>query len=135
MRVWRASAAVVAIAMTAGTVLGTVRELVIRRWLSEDIALALETPPMLVVCWFAIRWATRRFEVERTTVARLWMGGAILVLQVLAEDLLTRVLRGGSVFAHWGTYRPAALALTAAGLLAFAAMPLFQLRVGPPHRH
>lgn len=127
MRVWKAALASVAIAMTAGTVLGTFRELVARRWLSDEWALALETPLMLAVCAYAVQWAARRFQVAERLGVRLQMGAAVLLLQVTAEDLLTRVLRGGSVFEHWATYSPAALAITVFGLVAFAALPALLL--------
>jgi hypothetical protein len=132
MRIWKAALASVGIAMAAGTVLGTVRELVLREWLSNEWALALETPLMIAVCGYAVHWAIRRFEVPERVTARLQMGAAVLLLQVTAEDLLTRVLRGGSVFEHWASYSPAALAITVFGLAAFAVLPVLLLRVHVP---
>jgi hypothetical protein len=56
------------------------------------------------------------------------MGLLALCLLLIAEDILTRLLRGVSVFEHWAGFTLLGNATNIAGLLAFFLMPLLVRR-------
>jgi hypothetical protein len=132
MRIVKAAAACVAIAMLVGTVLGTVRELLLLRHIGLEAALALETPVMLAVCAWSVHWAVRRFAVPARLPPRVAMGTLLLAMQLGAEELLTRAAWGTSVFERWATFGPLASAINAFGLAVFAALPALLLAASRP---
>jgi len=69
-----------------------------------------------------------RFDVQSKAAARFAMGLLAQCLLLIAEDILTRLLRGVSVFEHWAGFTLLGNATNIAGLLAFFLMPLLVRR-------
>lgn len=131
-RIIPAAGCYVALAFGAGFVVGPVRELVLAPAIGATAALAVETPIMALVSWLAARWTAVRFAVPSRVAARLRMGLLALGMLVALEEGTTRLLRGGSIFAHWADQPGAEQLLTVVGLLLFLAMPaLITLRLRP----
>jgi hypothetical protein len=124
----RAGASYFALAFAAGFVLGTIRELAIAGRVGMDAALLIELPLMIAISYFAARWAVRRFDVPSKAASLFAMGMLALCLLLIAEDILTRLLRGVSVFEHWAGFTLLGNATNIAGLLAFFLMPLLVRR-------
>ncbi|MFK3888770.1 hypothetical protein [Sphingomonas sp. NPDC079357] len=109
---------------TVGFLLGTARELAVAPALGTTTALVVELPIMIAASVGIGRWCLRRERPRFAAAERLAMGAVSLILLLLMEDLLTRALRGTSLSEQWASQTEARLALTIAGLLAFAIAPL-----------
>lgn len=123
----KAGAAYFAIVFAFGFVLGSVRVLGVEGLTGEVIAVALELPIMLLVCWFVAGWLVARLAVSPDTGHRLRMGAVALVLLLLAEAMLAMAF-GRTLSAHLASYATMRGGLTLLGQFGFAAMPLL---VGP----
>lgn len=121
-----------ALAFAAGFVMGAARLLLVAPRLGETAAVALEAPAMLALCWWLARWSAACRAVPPTLAARAAMGGAGLAA-LLALELGLAVLGFGRTLAAF-----LAAYLTPAGLIglgaqiAFALLPLIQLRCPAP---
>lgn len=133
-RVLAASLAYAALAFAGGFVFGSVRELWLRPRFGHDLALTIEAPFMFAVSALAARIALRRFPLATRAGTRLRMATASLLLLLAMEEGLTRLLRGGSLFAYWADFDAWAQAVNVLGLLVFFAMPLLALWL-PGRRH
>lgn len=112
------------VAFTAGFMFGAFRELVVAPLVTLDLAIVLETPVMAVVVWLAAGFSIRRLGVPGNLASRLPMGLLALGLLLGAEELLTRVMRGGSLLDHWATFGNLAAAANFAGLVWFTLAPV-----------
>jgi hypothetical protein len=121
-----------ALAFALGFVLGTARTIFIQNvpGASRLLGVLIELPIMLSASWFLCRTVIRRFAVAPTVVARAVMGGLALALLLLAELLVGALLFGRRPGEHFALYRDASYALGLAAQIAFALMPLAQLRQG-----
>ncbi len=112
------------IAFAAGFVFGAIRELAVTPRMTSDLAIVLEAPVMAVVVWFAAGFSVRQLDVPRSFAFRLPMGVLALGLMLGAEDILTRVMRGGSLLDHWATFGLLATGTILASLFWFTLAPV-----------
>ncbi len=120
-----------ALAFGLGFLLGTARTLFV-----EDapgarrlLGVLIELPIMLGASWFLCRIVVRRFAVAPTAAARAVMGGVALALLLLAELAVGALLFGRTPGEHFALYGETSYALGLAAQIAFALMPLVQLRM------
>jgi hypothetical protein len=94
------------------------------------LGVLIELPIMLGASWFLCRYVIHRFEVAPTVAVRAVMGGLAFALLMLAELVGSALLFGRSPGEHLALYKDASGALGLAAQLAFALMPLVQMRLG-----
>ena len=117
-----------AIVFAAGFLLGTFRMFVLLPLTSELAAVALELPIILIISWLVCRRLISRFSVPATASQRLAMGALAFCLLMLAEVGLSVLVfdrSGAEYLAHLQT-APGLLGV--AGQIAFALLPLAQLK-------
>lgn len=117
-----------AIVFAAGFLLGTFRVFVLLPLIGELAAVALELPIILIISWLVCRRLISRFSVPATASQRLAMGALAFCLLMLAEVGLSVLVfdrSGAEYLAHLLT-APGLLGL--AGQVAFALLPLSQLK-------
>jgi hypothetical protein len=123
-----------AMVFALGFLLGTVRTALVGE--APDggrlIGVLIELPVMLGACWFLCRYIVRRFAVAPTLAARVLMGGLAFALLMLAEMGLGALFMGRTPAEHLALYRDASHALGLAAQVAFAVMPLAQMRLHSP---
>jgi hypothetical protein len=121
-----------ALVFALGFLLGTVRTFFVRDAPSGGrlLGVLIELPIMVSASWFLCRYVIHRFAVASTVVARAVMGGIAFALLLLAELAVGALLFGRSPGEHFALYRDASYALSLAAQIAFALMPLVQLRLG-----
>ena len=125
-----ASAAV----MVAGTVLGTLRVLVLAPRTGEVVATLLELPLILAAGWLACDWAARTCRIPAHRLPRLAMGASALLVLLALEAGLAMAVAGTTPAAFLARFREPAAQLGLAAQLLFAAFPLLQARLRPPPR-
>jgi hypothetical protein len=127
-----AGAAYFAMVFALGFLLGTVRTLFVRDAPGGGrlVGVLVELPIMIAASWFLCWSAVRRFSVAPTVAARVAMGGVAFALLLFAELLVGALLFGRTPAAHFALYREASYALGLAAQMAFALLPLLQLRHG-----
>ncbi len=106
----------------AGFALGTLRQLVLLRWLSERAAELAEMPVMLLVSFLAARFIVERLR-EASLTARLVTGGGALLMLLAAELLVVLRLRGIGLGDYVAGRDPVAGSAYAISLVLFALMP------------
>lgn len=106
----------------AGFVLGTLRQLVLLRWLSERTAELAEMPVMLLVSFLAARFVVSRLR-KASLPWRLATGGGALALLLAAELLVVLELRGLGLAEYLAGRDPVAGTAYALSLVLFAGMP------------
>ena len=109
----------------AGFALGTVREFLVTPAVGLTNALLIEMPIMAVVSFFAARFVLGRTPEARTPGDRLFVGCAAFIWLLMAEEAMTRILRGISIFTLWADFEPLAAFANIVGLGLFMLMPLF----------
>jgi hypothetical protein len=117
-----------AIVFAAGFLLGTFRVFVLLPLIGELAAVALELPIILIISWLVCRRLISRFSIPATASQRLAMGALAFCLLMLAEVGLSVLVfdrSGAEYLAHLQT-APGLLGL--AGQIAFALLPLAQLK-------
>jgi hypothetical protein len=119
---FKAGAIYFALVFTIGFALGAARLLVVAPRVGEMTAVFLELPLMLAASWFACGYVLRRRHLSQRH-RRLVMGAVAFAMLMIAEAILS-TLMGGTLAAHFASYRTAPGLLGLAGQLAFAAMPL-----------
>jgi hypothetical protein len=115
-----------------GFLLGTVRTLFVQDAPSAGrlLGVLIELPIMLGASWFLCRFVIRSFEVAPTVAARAAMGSLAFALLMLGELLVGALLFGRTPGEHFALYRDPSYALGLAAQIAFALMPLVQMRLG-----
>lgn len=113
------------IAFLAGAVLGTLRVTMIAPRTGETVAVLLELPIMLGLCW-AVAGALLRRPGLRAGWPRLAMGAAGFAVLMAAELALSLALDQSWRGFLAGLLRPAG-AIGLAGQLGFAALPALRL--------
>lgn len=113
-----------AIAFSAGFVLGTLRELLVRPRLGETAAVIIELPIMLAISFVGARWTVRRFGVPDRAADRLIMGALAFGLLMLAETLVGIALFGRTPSQQAESYRNLPNLIGLLGQIAFALFPL-----------
>jgi hypothetical protein len=115
-----------------GTILGTLRILLVEPRLGAAGSVLLELPFMLAASWFVCGILVRRFAVPPGPGDRLVMGAVAFLLLMAAELALSLYAVGGTVEGHFAAYRQPAQLLGLMGQLAFASFPLLRSRAGSP---
>ena len=121
-----------ALVFALGFLLGTLRTVFVRDAPTAGrlLGVLIELPIMLTASWFLCRTVIRRFAVAPTIAARAVMGGLAFALLLLAEILVGALLFGRTPGEHFALYREASYALGLGAQIAFALMPLVQMRLG-----
>jgi hypothetical protein len=112
------------LAYACGFATGIVREFLITPRTGLTLALWIELPVMVAASFWAARFVVRHFGVRNYRQERLAMGLVALLLSVLAEEIMSWVLRGVSVFTLWAHFSVFAAIANFGGLLLFALMPM-----------
>jgi hypothetical protein len=123
----RAGVLYFALVFAAGFVLGTLRVLALAPALGETTAVMAELPLILLIAWSACRWLTARLRVPGVPRPRAVMGALAFALLIGAEAMLGAVL-GRPLAAQAADLAHPAGALGLAGQVAFALLPLAQIR-------
>lgn len=125
-----AGAAYFGLVFALGFLLGTARTLFVQHAAGNArlLGVLIELPLMLIASWLLCRAVIRRLKVAPTLVARALMGGLAFALLLLAELALGALLFGRTPAEHWALYQEASYALGLAAQVAFAFMPLLQMR-------
>ena len=126
----KAGAVYFAIVFAAGSVLGTLRFLIVRPAVGETAAVLIELPIMLAISWFTCAWITRRCAVSSHPGARAFMGAAAFLLLMAAEFALSASVFGRSMSEFAASLATAAGMIGLAGQIAFATFPLLQITAG-----
>lgn len=116
------AAAYFGLVFAAGFALGTLRELVLLRWLSQRAAELAEMPVMLIVSFLAARFVVGRLRTADLP-RRLALGCVALGLLLAAEFLVVLRLRGLGLSEYLASRDPVAGTAYALSLLLFAFMP------------
>ncbi|TCP43118.1 hypothetical protein [Rhodovulum marinum] len=122
-RALAAGLAYVALVFAAGFALGTLRTLLVAPRVGETIAVILELPVMLALCWLAAGAVIARLALAPTLPARLTMGGVAFALLMGAELGVSILAFGRDLSGHLAHYATGPGALGLAGQLVFAAIP------------
>jgi len=125
----RAALEYFAIVFAAGFLLGTFRTLLVIPRTGELVATLIEVPIMLVIAWFACRWIMRQFPQIDTVQSALVVGGAALLLLLMAEALLSVALSGFSLSQHLALYRELPVQIGLLGQICFSLFPLISLKL------
>jgi hypothetical protein len=117
-----------------GFVLGTVRTLFVQDAPSGGrlVGVLIELPIMIGASWFLCRFVIRRFAVAPTVGTRAVMGGLAFALLMLAELAVGALLFGRTPLEHFALYRDPSYALGLVAQIAFALMPMAQMRLDEP---
>ena len=110
----------------AGFVLGVLRTLFVAPHIGVLAAVAIELPIILAVAW----WVSARLQYGSSLTLRdaALMGGTAFVLLMLAEASLSIALFGRTFAEHLSLYADADHQLGLAGQIAFALIPMVQVR-------
>jgi hypothetical protein len=111
-----------AIMFSAGFALGTVRELLVRPVIGNDLARLAELPVMLVLAWLVCGWLVLRLDVAADVVSRIVMGALMFTLAMIAEAMVGKFIMG---LAYPDQVRLFASAVGMSGLLAQLATAVF----------
>jgi hypothetical protein len=110
------------IAYGAGFVFGVIREFFVTPYVGLSLALCIELPFMAAVSFLAARLVMDR-STRRTSADGLIVGFVALAFLLIAEDVMSRVLRSISVFTLWENFNLVAALANYVGLTLFAVMP------------
>lgn len=130
----RAGAVYFALTFLVGFVLGPLRELVLKPQIGGIGALLVEAPIMLAAMGVIARRTVRKFRVSPRLADRAVVGLCALGLLLVAEALLSNVMRAMSI-ANWLAHFASAEGMVSAALyLVFAAAPIALLAFEQPER-
>jgi hypothetical protein len=107
-----------------GFATGVAREFLVTPRTGLTLALWIELPVMVAASFWAARYVLRRFGIRNHLQDRLSLGLLGLAFLVLAEEIMSWVLRGVSVFTLWAHFSVLAAIANFGGLLLSALMPL-----------
>jgi Na+-translocating ferredoxin:NAD+ oxidoreductase RnfE subunit len=113
-----------------GFVLGAVRQLLVLPRTGLTVALAIEVPLIVVTSAFVARWIRRRHPLSREGFGCIVTGLVGLLTLLFAEEILSRILNGRSVFAVWADFPMTSSIINAVGLALFTLMPWIVARAG-----
>jgi len=80
-----------ALVFAAGFVLGAIRIFFIVPRFAPSLAVLIELPVILAICWFAAKWTVEQFAVPAIAADRLAMGAIAFAFLMLAETILATV--------------------------------------------
>ncbi len=108
--------------------MGAVRIFVILPRFAPSLAVLIELPVILAVCWFAAKWTVEKFAVPAIAAHRLVMGAIAFVLLMLAEAILATAGFGWTIAGFLGSIATPEGAIGLAGQMFFALFPYLLLR-------
>jgi hypothetical protein len=108
----------------AGFVFGTIREFWVTPYVGLTNALLIELPIMGAISYFAARFVVDRKPKAKTPGDRLFIGCIGFIFLLIAEDAMSYILRGISVFTLWADFEWPAASANIVGLILFMLMPL-----------
>jgi len=124
----RAGSVYFALVFAAGFVLGAIRNFVILPRLEPHLAVLIELPVILVICWFAAKWTVEKFSVPAIAADRLAMGVVAFVLLMLADTILATAGFGRTLAGHLRSFAAPEGAIGLAGQMLFALFPYLLMR-------
>lgn len=121
-----------ALVFALGFLLGTLRTILVPDAAGGGrlLGVLIELPVMLIASWLSCGYVVRRFEVAPTVPSRAVMGGTAFGMLLFAELVTGALLSGRTPGEHFSLYRDPSYALGLAAQIAFALMPLVQMRLG-----
>ena len=117
-----------ALIFSAGLILGMLRIFVLLPRMAPSIAVLIELPVILVICWFAAKWAVRKFAVPAIVEDRLVMGASAFVFLMLAESILATVSFDRALAGYLASFATPEGAIGLAGQMFFAMFPYLLLK-------
>ena len=130
MTALKAGAVYFASVFGVGFAFGTIRVFLLEPQFGALSAVLMETPFMLVACWFLSSFWVRKLNVDTAVSSRLIMGGVAFALLIAAELLLGRYGFGRSLGDQFAAMTTASGATGLAGQMLFGLFPLLQAKVG-----
>lgn len=127
-RALAAAAVYFAIVFSLAFMLGVVRTLFVAPGTGDLVAVLIETPVVLLACWFAARWVTRRFSVPAHATDRLAMGLVAFSLLMTVEAALGLALFARPLAQQFAAFATPAGAIGLLAQVAFGLMPLLAIR-------
>lgn len=112
----------------AGFVLGVARTVLLAPALGELPAVAIELPVILALAWLACRRIVDRLDIPRRVLPRAVLGSTAFLLLMVGEAAISLLLAGRDLAGHLRLYGEPAALLGLAGQVAFALLPLLDLR-------
>jgi hypothetical protein len=125
-RATRAGTLYAIIVFLIGSILGTIRALLLALRLGETIAVIIEAPVILSANWFVCHWCVDRLHVRRTVTTRSLMGLIAFLVLMSAEIGLGAVL-GRSLVDKVAAYGSPAGAIGLVAQVIFAMLPIIQI--------
>lgn len=117
-----------ALVFTAGFVLGTARIFVLLPRFAPSLAVLIELPVILAICWFAAKWTVGKYTVPAVVADRLAMGVSAFVFLMLAETILATAGFGRTFAGFLSSFATPEGAVGLAGQMFFALFPYILLR-------
>jgi hypothetical protein len=119
-----------------GFVLGTVRQLLVLPHTGLTLALAIEVPVIVATSALVAQWIVRRRGMSSESFGYVVTGLVGLMTLLAAEEILSRILNGRSVFAVWADFPAMAFFINLVGLTLFTLMPWIVVKAasGQPAR-
>lgn len=124
-----AAAVYFAIVFSLAFALGIVRTLLVAPRTGDLIAVLIETPPILLISWFAARWCAQRFAVPARAPDRLAMGLVAFSLLMTVETALGIVVFARPLAQQLAAFATPAGAIGFLAQVAFGFMPLLAARL------
>ena len=124
----RAGLVYFALIFAAGFLLGTLRVFVVLPHLGPTIAVLIELPVILAICWFAAKWIIEKLAVPAVTADRLVMGVLAFVCLILAETILATAGVGQMLVGDLTILATPQGVIGLAGQMFFALFPYLLLR-------
>ena len=124
----RAGLVYFALIFAAGFLLGTLRVFVVLPHLGPTIAVLIELPVILAICWFAAKWIIEKLAVPAVAADRLLMGAIAFVLLMLAETVLAAAGVGQMLVGDLTILATPQGVIGLAGQMFFALFPYLLLR-------
>jgi len=104
---------------------GTLREFFVTPYVGLTKALLIEAPLMAAISFFAALFVVHRAPEVKNPGDRFFVGCTAFILLMVAEEAMTRILDGISIFTLWADATPLAAVAKITGLILFVIMPLF----------
>ena len=114
-------------AFALGFLFGGIRLMLLEPLLGDLLAVLIEVPIMLALCWILCARAIQRLQLPATLSARATMGATAFVLLMLAEAGLAVFLFGNSLTEYANGYEEPARLFGLLGQFLFAVFPIIQM--------
>ena len=112
----------------AGVFLGTLRVFVILPRLGPTLAVLIELPVILAICWFAAKWTVENFTVPAAVADRIVMGAIAFICLMIAETILATAGFGRTFAGHLRSFATPEGSIGLASQMFFALFPYLLLR-------